>query len=83
MGTVIGPQKANPPLIVDADAVLSLTIALQRPSFDVCPARDGLSVISDSVFAHRKDWMVTSESYCVALITSNRSTSAFKGMRST
>jgi hypothetical protein len=45
MGTVIGPHKANPPLIVDADTVLSLTIALQRPSFDVCPARDGLSVM--------------------------------------
>jgi len=29
MGTVIGPHKANPPLIVDADAVLSLTIGLQ------------------------------------------------------
>ena len=39
------PGKAYPPLIVDADAVLSLTIGLQRPSFDVCPARDGLSVI--------------------------------------
>jgi hypothetical protein len=60
MGIAVSPDKANPPLVVDADRMLSQPSGLQR--FKTIAGRDAeiveaSSVVQETQLAQRDAWM--------------------------